>query len=67
MKRELSDYDRVLDEAVRVFGDRQKAENWMNSEIPALRYARPVDLVKTSQGVQLVIEELGAIRFGMWA
>lgn len=57
----------VFDEAVEVFGDSEKARLWLDEESYALGGKRPIDLLSSAPGLQLILDELNTIRFGNWA
>lgn len=58
---------RTLDEATGIFADEAKARGWFHTRQPALRDSRPVELVATDPGAQLVHDELARIKHGFWA
>ncbi|PMR71748.1 hypothetical protein CR158_10360 [Halomonas heilongjiangensis] len=61
---EVLDTLRLYYQASKLFGDPRVARQWLHCEIPALSGSRPVDLVDTSQGRDLVRQVLGKIEFG---
>ena len=61
---EVLDTPAVLDYAAKVFEDADIAREWMHCEAPALSGSRPVDLLGTFKGRQLVCEALGKIECG---
>jgi putative toxin-antitoxin system antitoxin component (TIGR02293 family) len=58
---------RISDMADRVFGNHEKAQRWLRSEIIALDGARPIDLLASETGANVVFEELIRIDYGMFA
>lgn len=59
--------ERVSEMADRVFGNHEKAQRWLRSEIIALDDARPIDLLQYETGAHIVEEELIRIDYGMLA
>ncbi|WP_292429443.1 antitoxin Xre/MbcA/ParS toxin-binding domain-containing protein [Mesorhizobium sp.] len=59
--------ERIAEQADRVFGNHEKAQRWLRSEIIALDGARPIDLLVTETGAHVVFEELIRIDHGMFA
>jgi putative toxin-antitoxin system antitoxin component (TIGR02293 family) len=59
--------ERIAEQADRVFGNHEKAQRWLRSEIIALDGARPIDLLETETGAHVVFEELIRIDHGMFA
>jgi putative toxin-antitoxin system antitoxin component (TIGR02293 family) len=58
---------RVSAIADRVFANPHKTYRWLREESIALDGARPIDLLASEAGAQLVEEELHRIDFGMLA
>jgi|SRR2546425_10980083 putative toxin-antitoxin system antitoxin component (TIGR02293 family) len=54
---------RVARRAEEVFGDQDRGRAWLTSDVHALG-RRPLDLLDTQDGYELVIDELGRIVFG---
>ena len=50
--------------AISVFGDEVEGKAWMNEPIVSLGGRRPLDLLDTQDGFDLVIRTLGRIQFG---
>jgi putative toxin-antitoxin system antitoxin component (TIGR02293 family) len=48
-----------------VFGNKERFKLWLNTPNYALGSAKPVDLVKTSYGKDLVLNELKRINYGI--
>ncbi len=56
----------TLAKASEVFGGREEAERWMSTEVMGLDGARPIDLLRTLQGAELVKEFLGRLEHGVY-
>ena len=56
----------TLAQASRVFGGRDAAERWMAKPAMGLDGARPIDLLRTLQGAELVTEFLGRLAHGVY-
>lgn len=56
----------TLAKATEVFGGKAEAERWMSSEAMGLDGARPIDLLRTVQGAELVNEFLGRLEHGVY-
>lgn len=50
-----------------VFGDRQKFNRWMKTEIRALNWATPLSLMDTLYGVEEVKHLIGRIAYGVYS
>lgn len=59
--------ERIAQQADRVFGNHEKAQLWLRSEITALDGARPIDLLASETGANVVFEELVRIDYGIFA
>jgi putative toxin-antitoxin system antitoxin component (TIGR02293 family) len=59
--------ERIAEHADRVFGNHEKAQRWLRSEIIALDGAKPIDLLASETGANIVFEELVRIDYGMFA
>jgi putative toxin-antitoxin system antitoxin component (TIGR02293 family) len=57
---------RVGAQALRVFGDPEKAKRWLRKPSSALAGQTPLSLLRTETGAQLVTELLGQIAHGMF-
>jgi putative toxin-antitoxin system antitoxin component (TIGR02293 family) len=55
---------RAARRAEEVFGDQDRGRAWLTSDVHALGGRRPLDLLDTQDGYELVIDELGRIVFG---
>jgi putative toxin-antitoxin system antitoxin component (TIGR02293 family) len=56
----------VLAKAGRVFGDRRAAEAWFKSPAMALAQRRPIDLMSTVAGTELVDQLLTRLEYGVY-
>ncbi len=61
---EVLDTIKLYVEAEKVFGDREIAEDWLHTPVPALSGSRPVDLFDTFAGRGMVRQALRKISFG---
>jgi uncharacterized protein (DUF2384 family) len=52
--------------ALEVFSNNGKADRWLRCEIPALQYQKPIDLIATKEGRDLVEAELVRIESGTY-
>jgi putative toxin-antitoxin system antitoxin component (TIGR02293 family) len=50
-----------------VFGSKEYYEEWMNSKIIALGNIRPIELLDSSFGIEMLMDELGRIEHGILA
>ena len=55
---------RATRRAEEVFGDKQEGRAWLTGDVPALGGRRPLDLLDTQDGYELVMNELERIIFG---
>jgi putative toxin-antitoxin system antitoxin component (TIGR02293 family) len=58
---------RVVERAVQVLGDRERARRWLTAPSPALGQAVPLALLDTDLGTHQVEELLGRIDFGVYS
>ena len=58
---------RVYDQAVKVFGEREKALRWLNHPKHRFDERTPVQMLRTEVGGRMVEEMLGQIEHGMFA
>ena len=58
---------RVFDQAVAVFGDRERARNWLNKPKKRFEERTPLQMLRTEVGGRMVEEMLGQIDEGMFA
>jgi len=56
----------TLAKAAEVFGGREDAERWMSGEAMGLDGARPIELMRTVQGAELVNEFLLRLEHGVY-
>lgn len=56
----------VLARASEVFGGREEAERWLMSPALALSRHRPIELLTTSAGCELVEQLLGRLEYGVY-
>lgn len=56
-------YNRALD----VFNGKDKALRWLKNPSVALGNNIPIDLLDTSSGIEMVLDELGRIEYGIFA
>lgn len=61
---EILDALDVLRYAIQVFGSGELAREWLKCEVPALSGSRPVDLLDTFKGREVVRQVLGKIEYG---
>lgn len=47
-----------------VFGEQTSFVNWLNKPAFGLGNLKPVDIINTSEGIDIIIEELSRIEFG---
>ena len=55
---------RTMKRSEEVFGDKQEGRAWLTGDVPALGGRRPLDLLDTQDGYELVMNELERIVFG---
>lgn len=58
------DVDQLFSFAEEVFGSEQKSQEWMRTEVIALRSAKPIDMVSTPEGRKWVRDVLEKIQEG---
>jgi putative toxin-antitoxin system antitoxin component (TIGR02293 family) len=56
----------VLAEATRVMGSQELAEEWLEHPAVALNRRRPIDLLSTPAGTEMVVNLLGRLRYGVY-
>jgi putative toxin-antitoxin system antitoxin component (TIGR02293 family) len=54
----------VVKHAIAVFGDEAEGKAWLNESIISLGNRRPLDMLDTQDGFDLVMRTLGRIQFG---
>lgn len=62
--RDDSDVDQLFVFAEEVFGSKEKSQEWMRTEVVALRSARPIDMMSTPEGRKWVRDVLEKIQEG---
>jgi len=58
---------RVLQHAFEVFRDKEKVKRWLNSQNRALNNFKPVELLDTLTGINMVNDILGRIEEGVYS
>ena len=56
----------TLAKATEIFGSREEAERWMSKPAMGLDGERPIDLLQTVQGAELVNDFLGRLEYGVY-
>lgn len=56
----------ILAQATEVFGSRSEAEKWLEQPAMALEGRKPIDLLATSVGVELVEHHLTRLEYGVY-
>ena len=56
----------ILAKATKVFGTQEEAENWLQRPALGLNQKRPIDLLSTPAGVELVEAHLERVEFGVY-
>ena len=56
----------TLAKATEIFGSREEAERWMSKPAMGLDGQRPIDLLQTVQGAELVNDFLGRLEYGVY-
>ena len=56
----------VTDRAIEVLGSQNAAENWLSSSAIGLNRRRPIDLLRTSDGTELVKTLLTRMEHGVY-
>ena len=57
----------ILTKATDIFGSQAQAEQWLERPAVGLDQRRPIDLLTTPAGVELVEEHLGRLEYGVYA
>ena len=57
----------ILAKAMNTFGSQEEAERWMHRPAMGLDQRRPIDLLATPAGVELVESFLGRLDYGVYA
>ncbi|HMF54334.1 MAG TPA: antitoxin Xre/MbcA/ParS toxin-binding domain-containing protein [Edaphobacter sp.] len=58
---------RIFDQAVAVFGDAERARNWLGTPKKRFDQRTPLQMLRTDLGGRMVEEMLGQIDYGMFA
>ncbi len=61
-----SGYTEVLRQAEEVFGGREAADKWLNKPALGLEGRRPIDLLSSPEGCELVYTFLVRIEYGVY-
>lgn len=56
----------VVRKGIEVLGDQDRLEIWLHSELGAIDYKKPIDLMDTTFGTRLLIRMLGRIEHGVY-
>jgi putative toxin-antitoxin system antitoxin component (TIGR02293 family) len=67
MSDHLLQIARIYTKSVEVFEDKEHAVNWLKTPCPALGNIRPLELLDTYSGIELVMNELNRIDYGVFA
>jgi putative toxin-antitoxin system antitoxin component (TIGR02293 family) len=59
-------YPRILANAVSVFGTEEAAKHWMARPAMGVNQQRPIDLLATPAGVEMVETFLERLRYGVY-
>ena len=69
LRRDISDQmiqiTKLYSKGYEIFEDESHFQEWMNSEIQGLGFEKPLYLLDTSMGIQIVINELGRLEHGI--
>ncbi len=57
----------LYNEGIRTFGAQTKFLKWLDSRLPALGDTAPKEWLDTHHGIQMISDELGRIRHGIFA
>lgn len=49
---------------IEIFGEKSSFVNWLNKAAFGLGNLKPAEIINTSEGIDLIIEELGRIEYG---
>jgi len=58
---------RIFEEALRIFGDEERAAGWLSHPSPFFNDGPPLSFLDSDGGTQAVMEELGRIDYGEFA
>ena len=56
----------ILTTATEIFGSQSEAEKWLTAPAMALHQRRPVDLLSSPAGVEMVEQLLGRLEYGVY-
>lgn len=56
----------ILAKATEIFGSQQQAEQWLERAATGLNRRRPIDLLATPAGVEMVEDFLGRLEYGVY-
>ena len=62
----LDNLVRVLAKAIEVFGNNDKAIEWLYFQVPALDNRMPLSMLNTEEEAEQVLSVLGRIDYGVW-
>jgi putative toxin-antitoxin system antitoxin component (TIGR02293 family) len=57
----------VIERGIEVLGDMKMLKKWLYTPIPAFSDSKPIDLLNSSYGKELLLDELGRIEYGIFA
>jgi len=57
----------VIVKGLEVFPNQERLKNWLNAPNKSLDNTKPIELLDTSFGAQLVIDELGRMEYGVYS
>jgi len=63
----LIDLTRLFHKGITVFNEKEKFITWLNRPNRALDNQKPIDLIETNMGINLVIDELLRIEHGVFS
>ncbi|WP_373055831.1 antitoxin Xre/MbcA/ParS toxin-binding domain-containing protein [Zunongwangia sp. H14] len=63
----LIELTRLFHKGIDVFSEKEKFITWLNRSNKALANSKPIDLIETSLGIDLVMEELLRIEHGVFS
>lgn len=56
----------ILARAIEIFGSQEEAERWLDQPAPGLEQRRPLDLLATPAGVEMVETLLARLEYGVY-
>jgi putative toxin-antitoxin system antitoxin component (TIGR02293 family) len=63
---EANEVETIIERAVAVIGDKERALRWLGTPVRSLGYATPISLLHSSDGRGQVESVLGRIEHGIW-